>query len=215
MWEFIEKNFLHNIANSIAFIGIIIAIVAILVPVYLYIIGKKKGLSYEIISVTSLLHKNVTGDQNFRQEVTINFRGEVIEENVSLVLMKIINTGNVPIKKDDFEEDIKVLIDGEVLTYSIKETKPSDLNVSVDHTPGPNTTVFIKKLLLNKKDELTLNLLVKSYNSLKVSTRIVDVSKIVDITNKRKNTINILSISVNVITLITSILAIFYKFYKN
>lgn len=121
------------------------------------------------------------------------FEDEEIKEDVSLVLVRIVNTGNVSIKQEDFMEDILIGGDGKfkVFTAELKESSPSNIGVKINSDAGFMGLIFITPLLLNRKDEMTLKLLIASYeNELKVSSRIVGVREIIKL--KEKNSLKLI-----------------------
>lgn len=179
-------------------VGIVAVLIALIVPVLLFIKGKnRKELSYEIISNTPL----ITSDEEIRKKFKIVFEDEEIKEDVSLVLVRIVNTGNVSIKKEEFIEDIVIGGDRKfkVFTADLKETSPSNIRVEINNNAGNMGLIFISPLLLNPKDEMTLKLLIASYeNELKVSSRIVGVREIIKVKEKTSSKSIFLILGINI-----------------
>lgn len=143
---------------------------------------KRKVLSYDVLSSTSLIMR----DDALSKRLTILFDNDEIKEDVHLVLVKIQNTGNVPIELTDFSEDLSIDTSGTILVAEVKETTPSNLSVKINEEL---LTLFgmlnIDPLLLNSKDTIILKLLITSYkNDLTVSTRISGVEEVTKIKEK-------------------------------
>ncbi|OUB81243.1 hypothetical protein [Bacillus wiedmannii] len=164
------KEFLLN--NTIA---IITLVATILIPLIIYILQKsKKELSYKIISENKIFNTEID------KRLKVSFENTIIEEELTLILLKIVNTGNQPITKKDFEDNsgIDIMFGRDILSIETLKTKPSNLYISTeDILPG---YFEIQPLLLNPKDEFTLKLLVEKHNTLdfKVGARISGVTKI-------------------------------------
>ena len=176
MGEFLEENFL-------GLVGLLVALIVGLIPVILYILDKKrKELSYEVISNTPL----ITNDEEVRKNIKIMFEDREIKEDVSLVLVRIVNTGNVPILPEDITEDIVIESNfNNILSADLKETSPSNLKVQIDRGIRGFGIVSISPLLLNSKDEIILKLLITEYeNELVVKGRIVGVKEIIKVKEK-------------------------------
>ncbi|EMA6342832.1 hypothetical protein ACH0R4_RS05175 [Bacillus cytotoxicus] len=149
----------------------LLTIVSICLSIYFYRKNKKKKeLSYQEVSATPLITQ-------LHNKVSIYIDDEEIKQNLNLVILKIFNSGNEPIKKEDFETDI--LIDftnhyrsSKVFDAEIYKKNPSDLQCTVyNHELGKE--LGIKPLLLNPKEEVIIKLLVTDYDEIKLSSRIV------------------------------------------
>lgn len=190
-------------------VGIVAVLIALIVPVLLFIKGKNhKELSYEIISNTPL----ITSDEEIRKKIKIVFEDEEIKEDVSLVLVRIVNTGNVSIKQEEFIENIVIGGDGEfkVFTAELKETSPSNIKVEINNDANNMGLIFISPLLLNPKDEMTLKLLIASYeNELKVSSRIVGIREIIKVKEKTSSKV------ISLVLVINLVLAIFIALFSS
>src|SRR4051794_26356003 len=91
-------NFINN-SSVYGWLGVIIPLIATIV---IYLISrKKKGLSYLLISDTSV----VSISEEFSQKVSISYVG-LEAKTLQLVRFKIINIGNQPIRSEDFEEPL-------------------------------------------------------------------------------------------------------------
>lgn len=169
-------------------IPIILTAISVTVSIILWRKGRShKALSYEIVSSTSLLKKHDELGKKFK----IFFEDKEIKENVFLVLLRIINTGNVPIEKKDFNQDITIETNNsKILIAEVKETTPKNLYVKIDNLGAG--LVVVSPLLLNNKEEMIIKLLVKSSDEtpfkkdeLIVASRIVGVSEITKVKQSR------------------------------
>jgi hypothetical protein len=132
-------------------IYIILPILAITVPIAIYFLQvQKKGMSYEIISVSDLFNTeySVSGD------IKIFFSDKRVEK-LFTASVRVINSGNIPIKKDDFERNIKLDLGekSEVLKVDIPEKNPSNLIPKILST---GNIVEIEPILLNPGDNFVI-----------------------------------------------------------
>src|SRR5215207_9277121 len=89
------------------FAGAVLSILAIAVSIILYLLQRnRKELSYFIISKTPLV--NVAKDVGDKLE--IRFDGKVVRA-VHLIVVRIFNSGNVPILPIDFQRDVSIVFD--------------------------------------------------------------------------------------------------------
>jgi hypothetical protein len=162
----------------------LIAIVAIGVSILIYRLNKKKkALSYEVLRNDRIFR--VVGSLASRVQITVDGKSA---NNVSLILVDIQNSGNEPIKRDDFDTPLQFEFGAkaEILSARVLRTKPSDLVATIDVDESKLT---LNALLLNKNDSLTIEALVSAPDEkLKHSVRIVGVADIkTSINNRRGN----------------------------
>jgi hypothetical protein len=173
-----------NFGDKIEFIGLVVAIIALIVPIWLHLKSKnKKELSFEVLSSTSLLSIN---DIDIQKRLKITLDGVEIQDDIALVLVKIINSGNTAVKPSDFHEDITISTDCPIIWASIKESKPDNLYPMLETDTGELFHfISIKPLLINNGDEFIVKLLLKSLKNegfIKVSSRIEGVNEIKKLT---------------------------------
>ncbi len=152
----------------------IIAIIAIVVTIILYLIQRqRKSLSWEIISNTPLL----SIDEEIRGDLQVLFAGKPVHD-VQLIIFKIINSGNVPIKSTDYERPIKLKF-GEnalILTAKVTEKTPSSLETPIKNE---GTSVVLEPTLMNEGDSFTIKMLVNQFDDqITVNGRIEGVKDI-------------------------------------
>lgn len=155
------------------FIGVIFAVLAIFITLVLYRRQRsRKALSYEIVSRTPLLSIR----EEVKKKLQILFNGNPVQQ-VHLILVKIINSGNIPILETDFERPIRLIFghEAQILTTEVVQTRPHSLHVSVKIE---DKNVMILPTLLNQGDEIELKMLVSKFNAIEVDGRIVGVKNI-------------------------------------
>jgi hypothetical protein len=156
------------------FVGVIAALVAISISIILYMKSRsRKSLSYVIISRTPLL----SVDREIKKDLQILYQGKPIQQ-VHLLLMKLINSGNVPVTASDFERPFSLLFseDAKVIAAEIIKTKPESLRATIAFE---NQKVVLNPVLMNGGDSITLKILVSKLNGdFKVDGRIVGVKEI-------------------------------------
>lgn len=156
------------------FIGVILAIIAIAITVILYWIQRqKKALSWQVVSNTPLL----SIDKEIKGNLEVLYDGKRVQD-VQLIIAKIINTGNVPIKSTDYECPINFDFgeNARILTAEVTETSPDSLKASAN---VEGKKVILPPTLMNNRDWITLKFLVNQYDGpISVDGRIVGVKEI-------------------------------------
>jgi len=160
MWQFI--------------IGAIIAIVTIIVSIIIYLKQRsRKRLSYEILSNAALLSE----EEEIKKDIQLTYKGKMVE-GVRLLVLRIFNSGNLPIVSADYERPIKIEFGKEtrVSTAEVIKKKPANLQSTISIE---NRVVTLYPALLNPTDSVTIKILVTKYeNDIQINSRIIGVSKI-------------------------------------
>lgn len=171
---------------------------------------KKKKLSWEVLSITSLVNDN---DKDIRKKLKILLDGTEVDGNLSLVLLRIVNNGDIPIKMDDFNEDIEISCEYPIVWASIKNKKPGNLNPEIETELLELFNMLrVKPLLLNRWDEFTIKLLVNTKekqeenNLIAVDSRIEGIKEI----EKFKAPFPIKAISIYVLLMVAISLLLIY-----
>ena len=168
------------------FVGALLGIFAIIVSIVLFFAQrKKKSLSYEILSKTPVL----SAAEEIAGKLQILFQGEVVQK-VYLLVIRISNTGNVPIASSDYERPISIRFGGEarILTTEVSESEPKNMDAKVE-TRDQN--ILVKPVLLNSGDSITIKSLVSNYSGkLNIDGRIIGVKNI----SPKRDTSNIWSV---------------------
>jgi hypothetical protein len=153
----------------------ILAIVAILVTLGLFLLGRRrKRLSY-LLSDTRVLgvHEAVNPSR-----VQILFDGAPVTE-VRLVIITITNWGNEPIRVDDFERPLRFSWSepAKILAAEVIDVRPESLQPTI--RAGVNEIV-LDPLLLNPDDRFQIKTLINQVSKLSVDVRIAGVKRITD-----------------------------------
>ena len=141
------------------FIAVIIALMTIPVSIILYWKQRRrKALSYEIVSVTPLLSIK----EEIKGKMRILFENKPVQQ-VYLILVKITNSGNLPISPSDYERAISLSFGekGKILTAEVVETAPSSLQTSA-RIEGEK--VVLDSNLLNQGDLVKLKILMSEFD---------------------------------------------------
>ena len=106
-------------------------LIVIIVMVYIYWLERRcKELSYDIISNTPLfdVHEEIEG----RLQVILD--GKTVEDVIYLVLVEIVNSGNIPIKTTDYESLISLNFgeNAQIFTAEVYKTNPDNLKNHVN-----------------------------------------------------------------------------------
>lgn len=150
-----------------AFLAIIVAVV---LAFYFQWWRNRKRLSYEILSDVELV-----SSERIRDKIEIRYEGKPVE-SVHLVVVKLINDGYQPIKKDEFEKPIKFIFRGGKILSAEKETfQPENIATAVFYQ---DRYVEITPTLFNRKDYVQFKVLLDGFTEMEIDARIVGVSKI-------------------------------------
>jgi hypothetical protein len=157
-----------------AWIAVYVAILAILVAVVSTIVvyrkqQSRKEISFGVVSANSLLSVS----KEVKSKVQVLYDGNSVS-NVRLIKLKIWNSGNQPIEKEDFDNN-SIKFDfgpsSEILDIEIKDPVPKNLKI----TPPKNNkdNFLLEPFLLNKRESLTIKVLLSStIEQIIVDTRI-------------------------------------------
>jgi hypothetical protein len=160
-------------------------LVDVLVAIFLFASGyvlsrkhQRKSLSYEIRSFDPLL--SVRDDMEGKLKITF---GDMPVSKVHLAIIKVINTGYVSIKKEDFDEPLRMNFgkDARILAADIIDTNPKDLPAEEDIGAifsEDVDNVTLTPLLLNRKDSVTFKLIVSNAADVCITGRIMGVRAI-------------------------------------
>jgi hypothetical protein len=144
---------------------------------------EKKGVSYSIITDTPVIRVK----EDVEKDIKISFKDKPVK-NVRLVELKIWNSGNVPVKKEDYEEPLSFLpaaieLGRKLLYVAVIDKSPKDLPVKpiIYHD---KEVIGLPKVLLNKGDSVKIKILLADYDEkIIVEGRILDVSRIEEVKN--------------------------------
>ena len=156
------------------FVGALLTLATIAAAVLIFRAQRnKKSLSYKVISDTRVL----TVDEEIAGEVEIIYGGMPVR-NVNLCLLKIVNDGNVPVASADYERPLSFRFGDtcQILSAKIVNQSPQNLQPQSRYDA---TRFYLEPLLLNKKDSLTVKLLIAQYDSIvEPDARIIGVREV-------------------------------------
>ncbi len=145
---------------------------------------RTKEMSFEILTNTPLFSLQ----EEVKDEVQITCHGETVH-NCNLAMVKLSNSGNVPIRSQEFAGKFALVCGGQtkILLAEVSATNPPDLaqrlatstdNLSiVERVDG--SEVLLRPILLNAKDSITLKLLVTpSLETISVSAHVEGMATI-------------------------------------
>lgn len=141
---------------------VIVGILSIINAVWIALVFQwwrnRKGLSCKIVSDTPLF--SVRPEVEHRVQLLLD--GKPVE-NAHLVIMKVVNTGRVPIEDKDFITPVSVRFDAEstILNARITALEPPDLPAK---TLVEKQCVTVEPLVLNQGDAITIQILVSKPN---------------------------------------------------
>ncbi len=137
------------------YINIFLAILAISIPVIIYFLQKKrKEFSYKVESMSKIIKKC----NNLSSPIEILLEGKKIEDP-HYILIKVWNSGNVPINPEDFKENVYIDFGkhSKIIQASIKETYPKNLGANIEVC---ESMIIISPVLFNEEDSLTIEAVV-------------------------------------------------------
>jgi hypothetical protein len=157
------------------FAGAIFGLVAILVSVIFFLAQRKrKSLAYEVVTNTPLL----SVAEEIKGKLKILYEDKLVSK-VQLVLLKLTNTGNIPILSSDFDREVSFSFGAstQILSAEISDTEPKDNSDASIVING--FKVIVKPILFNSGDSITVRALLGQFDGkIIVDGRIVGVKEI-------------------------------------
>jgi hypothetical protein len=157
------------------FVATVVAVIAIMVTISIYLIGRPvKRLQVQILSNSPLISVNT----NISSQIQILYKDKPVQ-TLSLILLRFENVGNEPIRESDYSEPIRILLspNAQVGEVTVQETKPEGINLNP--TVSETNQVEIAKTLLNPGDQAVIKILaLNNDGTLKVEARIVGISNL-------------------------------------
>jgi hypothetical protein len=156
------------------FVGVLVTIIVGVISIILVLKERnKKALSYELVSHASLL----SVEKEVKDKLSIAYEGKPISQ-LTLNLIRLINSGNTPITTTDFVRPPTILFDetSEIISAEVSERKPTGLEATVTHN---STQVTVKPTLLNGGDWFEIKILSSGQGKItSVKGRVVGVREI-------------------------------------
>lgn len=157
-------------------IGTIIAVITIVVTIVIYLKSRtRKSFSFRVISRTPLYSIS----EDVKDDVEILYKGRKVED-VNLVQIEFLNSGNAPIEPKDYYNPVSVSFDekAQILTSEIAKVEPSSVQASVN---SDGKKAVLSQTLLNTGDSIIVKMLVDKLggtSKIKVDGRIAGVKEI-------------------------------------
>ncbi len=164
------------------FAGAIIGLVALIVSVVLYLFSRqRKLLAYEIVASEPLL----TINEALTGAIKVIYDDKEVRD-VHLLILRVSNSGNIPIRKEDFDLSLAFSFDSaKVLSYKVLATDPEGLPASL-RPSGGKRGIVLNPLLLNPSDSVVLKFILSQYNNeLEPTGRVVGVKQIQRVTRPK------------------------------
>ncbi len=162
------------------FVGVLLSLVALATT---YLIYRRqttiKRLGFGVLSQTRLL----TVRMDARHRIKILYDGHEVSEP-TMLLVRIVNIGNVPILTEDFDRAFRVVVDemAIILSAEVAHQQPSDLDASINILASQ---IELDPLLLNPRDSVDIKILLSQYSKqVKPMARIRGVPVITDLASK-------------------------------
>lgn len=151
----------------------ILGIVAIIISIGAIRLQQNiKELSCKVLSIAPLF--NIKDDM--QGKLKFSFDDKPVK-NAFLIILKIVNSGKVPITADDQKRAITIDIGAEkILAVEIIETQPADLGANISTN---NSSIILEPTLLNSNETVTIKSVVESFSGkVSASARIVGLKQI-------------------------------------
>lgn len=156
------------------FVGALLALLAILVSIGVYYAQKqRKRITVETLARVPLIAIGKEGIEG----LAITFNGQPLER-ATVVLIRVTNTGNMPILSADFEAPLsfEFSADSKILSATVVSSEPPRIPITVTIS---GETATLSPHLLNPNDNLTCRILLPASESKFVSlARIAGVKAI-------------------------------------
>lgn len=141
--------------NTWQFVGAIFSALAILVTYNIFFLEREvKELQVVILASTSL----VEVEQSITEDIKVLYKDQPIA-NLSLVQVKVENSGNQAIREEDYAQPIKFVFpsQAEIVEAVVLESSPPNIGITVQMEQN---TAILSPVLLNEEDQVIIRLLV-------------------------------------------------------
>lgn len=144
-----------------------------------------KELTYEKVSLNNI----VEIDSKFRNSIEVKFNGDKVD-NLWLLIIKIVNSGNTPIEKKDFDTSLSIEFNegSQVLDAEVISTFPNNLQIEINHSSGK---IEISPTLLNFGDNYSIRAMISGAKpKFILNARISGVKKLVTKNFEKQNSMS-------------------------
>jgi hypothetical protein len=155
------------------FTGVIIAIAGSLLTLALFVLDRRRKEFTYTVAVNETL---VRVAEELEGDLQITFKGQPVR-GLKLLILELVNTGNVPILPSDYIKHPSIIFNDEVkvLSAEIAETDPKEIDAGINFS---GSLVTFKLGLLNPRDYIRVKILVSNHDSSEISGRIAGVKRI-------------------------------------
>lgn len=137
------------------FVGVVLAIIFGLIAIYQFILGREVvALQIVVLSNTSLIEI----EPSIVDEISIEYQDQPVD-NLSLIQIKLENTGNQEIRVEDYDRPITFTFPSEatIIEASVTDSSPDNIGISFSLS---DTSIELLPVLLNPGDSAVLRFLV-------------------------------------------------------
>lgn len=156
--------------------GVIIALLSFFSMYYIYSRNKRhKLLKYSLDYLENLVNIH----RDFKERIEIYFDGVPVKHPKSISIT-IFNPGNMPIRKDDFQDELIFVFgdSSEIIGAECYQSTPSSLQNSLELFAEKNR-IRIQPILLNASDSFSIRVFISGKNlSIRATSRIEGVNEI-------------------------------------
>lgn len=159
------------------FVSAILGLFSIAIAVYLFLLERKaKKWRQLVISANHIAEVSRTLElleNSFPGRIAI--AGDQLSiDDLALVYLKIENTGNSPVKVEDFVGLMEISLgeNSNIVDHRISTVEPEALQSSIDYSVSRSSLLF-SPFLLNQREQFEIALLVSSMTRLYVNMRLV------------------------------------------
>lgn len=166
----VKQNFIPDWGMLGAVGTVVFGIVSIIITV---IQIRRKGIKCVKISSAPL----VQIDDRFADDLEVFFQGKKIQD-VTSVILRVLNSGNQAITKADFEDSILFMFgqNTEIIKAEILKTEPTSIKANIF---TEKNSIELKPLLLNRGDSIEISAVVGSFDgNIQIGGRIKDIKNI-------------------------------------
>lgn len=164
------------------FFGVIVALLIGAAAISLTLwLRNRKALTYDVISDVPIVTLRPGETNGIAEDIEIRYKGTTVRD-VRLIVVRIWNSGNVPIVPNDYVEPLSLTFRGQLLASDVIDSTPPQLrrDLFAGGGVGPDTaTVAFKQVLLNAGDSVSVQaVLTRFKGDVMLEGRIVGVSSI-------------------------------------
>ncbi|MBD8575006.1 hypothetical protein IFU04_12220 [Pseudomonas syringae] len=135
--------------------GVFPLMLFVLSPWWSTVLSDKKELTYSILAQRDITAKNVFSKE--WPEIRVSYQDKDISSG-SLLTISISNTGQIPVKREEFDSPIKIHLsdNSSIISQKVIGSTPENLSA---YTRTVADGIAIEPLLLNPNDSLTIQIL--------------------------------------------------------